>query len=199
MFHSNPYLARSPYADLSLKRKQCSALLCKYWWRKVPKICLTFKKEVTDIYPPSPCPMHSALVTFVFSSSHTSPPHYSRPIYSKSFYPVKVKVTQSCRTLCNPMDYTVHGTLQARKLEWVAFPFSRGSSQPRDRTQVSCTEGGFFTSWTTREIQESGGSSQSLLQWIFPTQESNWGLLHCRQIFLSTELSGSSQYMRSNY
>ena len=45
---------------------------------------------------------------------------------------VKVKVTQSCPTLCNPMDYTVHGILQARILEWVAFSFSRGSSQPRD-------------------------------------------------------------------
>ena len=38
----------------------------------------------------------------------------------------KVKVTQSCPILCNPMDYTIHGILQARKLEWVAFPFSRG-------------------------------------------------------------------------
>ena len=43
-----------------------------------------------------------------------------------------VKVVQSCLTLCNPMDYTVHGILQARILEWVAFPFFRGSSQPRD-------------------------------------------------------------------
>ena len=43
---------------------------------------------------------------------------------------VKVKVAQSCPTLCDPMDYTVHGILQARILEWVAFPFSR-SSQPR--------------------------------------------------------------------
>ena len=41
----------------------------------------------------------------------------------------KVKVAQSCPTLCDPMDYTVHGILQARILEWVAFPFSRGSSQ----------------------------------------------------------------------
>ena len=40
--------------------------------------------------------------------------------------------------------YTVHGVLQARTLEWVAFPFSRGSSQPRDRTQVSPIAGGFF-------------------------------------------------------
>ena len=46
----------------------------------------------------------------------------------------EVKVAQSCLTLCDPMDSTVHGILQARILEWVAFPFSRGS-QPRDRTQ----------------------------------------------------------------
>jgi len=44
------------------------------------------------------------------------------------------------------MDYTVHGVLQARILQWVAFPFSRGSSQPRDQTQVSLIAGGFFTS-----------------------------------------------------
>ena len=58
----------------------------------------------------------------------------------------EVKVAQSCLTLCDPMDYTVHGILQARILEWVAFPFSRGSSQPRDRTQVSRIAGRCFTS-----------------------------------------------------
>ena len=47
--------------------------------------------------------------------------------------------------LCDPMDYTVHGILQARILEWVALPFSRESSQPRDRTQVSHIAGRFFT------------------------------------------------------
>ena len=52
-----------------------------------------------------------------------------------------------CLTLCDPMDYTVHGILQARILEWVASPFSRGSSQ----SQVSRIAGGFFTSWATRE------------------------------------------------
>ena len=50
---------------------------------------------------------------------------------------MKVKAAHSCPTLCNPMDYTVRGILQARILERVAFPFSRGSSQPRERTQVS--------------------------------------------------------------
>ena len=49
----------------------------------------------------------------------------------------EVKVAQLCLTLCDPMDYTVHGILQPRILEWVAFPFSRGSSQSRDRIQVS--------------------------------------------------------------
>ena len=49
------------------------------------------------------------------------------------------------------MDYPVHGILQARILEWVAFPFSKGSSQPRDWTQVFRIAGGFFTSWATRE------------------------------------------------
>ena len=69
---------------------------------------------------------------------------------------MKMKVTQLCLTLtlCDPMEYTVRGILQARMLEWVAFPFSKGSSQPRDRTQVSCITGGFFTSWATREAQE---------------------------------------------
>ena len=58
----------------------------------------------------------------------------------------KWKVTQSSPTLCDPMDYTVHGILQARILEWVAVPFSRGSSYPRDQTQVSYLAGGFITS-----------------------------------------------------
>ena len=63
----------------------------------------------------------------------------------------KVKVTQSCPTLCDPMDYAIHGILQTRILEWVAFPFSRDSPQPRDWTQVSHIAGGFSTSWATRE------------------------------------------------
>ena len=60
---------------------------------------------------------------------------------------VKAKVTQSCPILRDPMDYTVHAILQARTLKWVAFPFSRGSSQTRDQThQVFHIAGRFFTS-----------------------------------------------------
>ena len=69
---------------------------------------------------------------------------------------VKMLVAHSCPTLCNPKDRSppcssVHGILQARVLECVAIPFSRGSSRPRDWTQVSCTAGRFFTVWATRE------------------------------------------------
>ena len=54
---------------------------------------------------------------------------------------VKVKVAQSCPTLCDPMDYTVRGILQASIMRWVAFPFSRGSSQPRDQTRFPALQG----------------------------------------------------------
>ena len=69
---------------------------------------------------------------------------------------VKVLVAQSCPTPCDPMGYglpgsSVHGILQARILEWVAIPFSRGTSQPRTQTLVSCIAGGFFTAWDTKE------------------------------------------------
>ena len=66
----------------------------------------------------------------------------------------EVKAPQLYLTLCDAMDYTVHAILQARILDSVAFPFSRGSSQPRDWTQVSHIAGRFFTSWATREAQE---------------------------------------------
>ena len=65
------------------------------------------------------------------------------------------------------MDYTVHGILQARILEWVAFPFSRGSSQPRDQTQVSPIAGGFFTNWGIREVQTEGGKGETVADFIF--------------------------------
>ena len=68
-----------------------------------------------------------------------------KEIDTKSIKTKCMKVAQSCPTLCNPMDYTVPGVLQARILERVAFRFSRGSSQPRDRTQVFRIAGGFFT------------------------------------------------------
>ena len=66
------------------------------------------------------------------------------PATSREAKKVKVKVTQSGLTLFGPMDYAVHGILQARILEWVALPSSRGSSQPRDQTQGFYIADGFF-------------------------------------------------------
>ena len=94
---------------------------------------------------------------------------------------LKVKVAHSCSTLCDPMDYTVREILQARILEWVAFPFSRGLSQPR-------IEPRFLTLQDSLPAEPQGKpkntrvGSLSLLPQIFLPQELNWGLLYCRQI-----------------
>ena len=99
--------------------------------------------------PRCPCQKPGSASWHTFSMTHVS------SLLAKE---VKVKVTQSCPTFCDTMDYRVHGILQARTLEWVAFPFSRGSSRPRNQTRVSCIAGGFFTNWVTREapICQSG-------------------------------------------
>ena len=95
-------------------------------------------------------------------------------------------VTQSCWTLCNPMDCSssgsfIHGDSPGQNSKWVAMAFSKGSSQPRDPTQVSRIADRFFTDSVTREAQEYW-SEYSLLQGTFPTQESTQGLWHCRRI-----------------
>ena len=69
---------------------------------------------------------------------------------------IEVKVNQSCLTLCDPMDHRVHGLLQARILEWVAVPSSRGSSQSGDQTQVSSIAG--------RLLNHQG--SPRILEWV---------------------------------
>ena len=84
-----------------------------------------------------------------------------------------VKVVQLCLTFYDPTDYAVHGILQAGMLEWGAFPFSRGSSQPRDQTQVSCIAGGFFTSWVTREAQ----LTSSIWKWHSATKQLHLSML----------------------
>ena len=106
------------------------------------------KKKKTDYYG------------FNFSHQITSEIEYI-VIYLLNNYifsSMKVLVAQSYTTLWNAMDYSppgssLHGIFQARILEWVAIPFSRGSSQTRDQTQVSCGRGRFFTCCTTKEAQ----------------------------------------------
>ena len=69
-----------------------------------------------------------------------------------NIYKVRL-VSQSCPTLeCSPPGSSVRGILQARILEWVAIPFSKGSSQPRNWTLVSCIVGRFFAVWATRKV-----------------------------------------------
>ena len=89
---------------------------------------------------------------------------------------------------CSPPGSSVHGIFHARILEWVAVPFSRGSSQSRDRTHVSHIAGDSLPAEPQGKPKNTGVGNLSILQWIFLTQESNWGLLHWRH--LTTELSG---------
>ena len=86
---------------------------------------------------------------------------------------LKVLLTQSCPTLCDPTDRSppgssVRGILLARILEWVAIPFSRGFSQPRDRTQVSCIADRFFIFWATRKILLIANKLSYFLISLFP-------------------------------
>ena len=78
-----------------------------------------------------------------------------------------------------PCDYTVHEILQVRILEWIDFPFSRPSPQPRDRTQVSCIAGRFFTSWATRE------AFSRLSKFYRYRDDLNLALIHCTCLCIS--------------
>ena len=129
-------------------------------------------------------------------------------------------VTQLRLIPCDPMDcsppgLSVHRIFQARILEWVAIFFSRGSSWPRDQTQVTYIAGRHFTIWAPREIlsesvcvlviskptrllcpwnspgNNTGVGSYSLLQWIFLTQGLNPGLLHGRWVLYCLRHQGS--------
>ena len=101
---------------------------------------------------------------------------------------MKALVTQSWLTLHDPMDYrplgsSVYGILQARILEWLAMPSSRGSSPPRDGTQVSCIAGRFLTVWATRKALYCRGGFKAWLHilWhpLFSTSSSLQILLLC--------------------
>ena len=84
------------------------------------------------------------------------------------------------------MDYTVCGILQARILEWLAIPSSRGSSQPRDQTQVSAMLADSLPAEPQGKPKNTGVGSLFLLQWIFPTQELNQGLPVLQVVFFFT-------------
>ena len=92
---------------------------------------------------------------------------------------------------CDPMDYRVHGILQARILEWVAFPVSRGSSNPGIKPRSPALQEDSSPAEPQGKPKNTGVGSLSLLQWVFLTQESNWGLLHCRWILYQLSYQGS--------
>ena len=99
-----------------------------------------------------------------------------------------VTVAQLRPTLCNTMVYTVHGILQARILEWAAFPFFRGSGiEPRSPT----LQGDSLPVEIQGKPKNIEVGSLSLLQGIFPTQELNEGLLHYRWILYRLSYQGN--------
>ena len=104
---------------------------------------------------------------------------------------LKVKVTQSCLTLCDPMDNTFHGILQARILEWVALPFSGDFPTTGIKPRSPALQEGCLSADTQGKPKNTGVGSPSLLQWIFPTKELNQGLLHCRWILYQLSYQGS--------
>ena len=104
---------------------------------------------------------------------------------------IPLKVAQSCPTICNPMDYIVHGTLQVRILKCVAFPFSRVSSPPRDWNQVSCIADGFFTNYLTYPLVSPNFLNISL---VFPILLFSSVSLYCslkKVFYLSVLFSGT--------
>ena len=109
-----------------------------------------------------------------------------------------MKVTQSCPILCESMNYTVHGILQARILEWRTFPFSRGSSQPRDWTQVSHTAGRFFTSWAKGKNESKTEPDLNKIEktkWIEANSSNKVKTVHVRR-FNSYEAGRKSSWWK---
>ena len=101
-----------------------------------------------------------------------------------------MKVTQSCLTLCDLMDYTVHTILQARIVEWVAFSLLQGIF-PTQGSNPGLTQMDSLPDEPQGKPKNTGVGSLSLLQCIFLTHESNQGVLHCRQILYQLSYQGT--------
>ena len=117
--------------------------------------------------------------------------HFKPPSLWYFALPIKVKVAPSCPTLCDPMDYTVYGILQARILEWAAVPFSRDLLNPGIEPRSPTLQADSLPTEPPGKHKNTGVGSLSILQWIFLTQESNQGLLHRRQILYQLSYQGS--------
>ena len=102
-----------------------------------------------------------------------------------------VKVAQSCLTLCDPLDYSVHGILQARILECVAFLSPGDLPNPWIETRSPTLQVDSLLAEPQGKPKNAGVGRLSLLLWIFPTQELNLGLLPCRRILYQLSYEGS--------
>ena len=100
-----------------------------------------------------------------------------------------MKIAQCVRLFGTP--WTVHGILQGRTLEWVTFPYSRGSPQPRIEPRPPALLAVSLPAEPQGKPKITGVGSLSLFGGIFLTQELNWGLLHCRQILYHLSYQGS--------
>ena len=132
---------------------------------------------------PRDWPWVSCLTGGFFTPEHQGSPH----IYISLYACLHAKSLQSCLTLCDPMacslpGSSVHGNSPGKNTGVGCQATSRGSSQPRDQTQVSHIAGRSLTTWVTRGPKNTGVGSLPLLQGIFPTQKSNCSHLHCRRI-----------------
>ena len=119
--------------------------------------------------------------------SRSLQPHPLCPVWVRE----KVKVIHSCPTHFDSMNYTVHGILQARILEWVAFSFSSRSSHPGIEPRSPSLQADSLPAEPQGKPKNTGVGSLSLLQGIFPTQGLNPGLLHCSQILYQLSHKGS--------
>ena len=111
---------------------------------------------------------------------------------------VTVKVAQLCPTLCDPMDCIVHGILQARILEWVAFPSPGDLPNPGIKPRSSALQADSLPTEPLGKPKSTGVGSPSLLQGI-SLQESNWGLLHCWRILYQMSYEGSPDYILKSF
>ena len=134
-----------------------------------------------------------------FTQSKPRPKSQKNFVVSNECNINNVKVTQSCLTLCDPMDYTVQGILQDRILEWQPFLSSGDLSNQESNPGLLHQQVDSLPSEPPGKPKKTGVGSLSLLQRIFLTQESNRGLLHCRQILDQLSYQGNSiQRMPNN-
>ena len=110
-------------------------------------------------------------------------------------------ISESCSvvSICNPRDYTVHGIVQARILEWApSFPSPEDLPNPEIKPSSHTLQADPLPAESLGKPKNIGVGSPSLLQWIFPSQELNRGFLHCRQILYQLTYQGSLYTSKRN-